>query len=60
MYSKLYTVFGIVLCIGLGAAFASGTRAPDLGLLDDGGSGSSHSSSSGRSSFHFSSWNFGK
>lgn len=60
MLNKFYTAFGISLCIGLGVAFAAGWHAPDLGLLDGSSSGTSHSTSSGRSSFHFSNWNFGK
>lgn len=59
MLSKIYTALGLTLCLGLGVAFAAGWRAPHLGWFDGGSSGSSHSSG-GRSSYHFSSWHFGK
>mgnify|MGYP007114262454 CR=1 FL=1 len=55
MFSKIYTALGLAMCIGLGIAFATGTKAPDLGMT--GGSGSSHG---GRTFFHSSGFHFGK
>ncbi len=59
MLKNLYSAIGLALSLGLGIAFAAGWQAPDLGLTDGSGSGGS-SSTSGRSSYHFSSWHFGK
>lgn len=32
MFAKLYLTLGLSMCIGLGAAFAMGWKAPDLGI----------------------------
>jgi hypothetical protein len=55
MLTKFYTVLGFAMCIGLGIAFATGTKAPDLGFAS--GTGSSHG---GRTFFHSSGFHFGK
>jgi len=60
MFLKIYTGFGILLCMGLGAAFAMRVQAPNLGIVD--GFGEGGGSGSGRGGFYSSSsgWSFGK
>lgn len=45
MLKKLYLGVGLFLCLGLGVAYASGMKAPNLGIADSfkGGSGSGRS-----------------
>lgn len=39
MLSKVYLFVGLSLCIGLGIAFATGWKAPDLGITSGSSSG---------------------
>lgn len=53
MLKKLYLAVGLFLCFGLGAAYAMGWTAPNLGIADSFSSGGS-GGSGGRSFFFFS------
>ena len=59
MLVRFYIAVGILLCIGLGAAFALGWQAPSLGL-SGGGSGGTHYGGVRSSGYRSSGWSFGK
>lgn len=59
MLVRFYIAVGITLCVGLGAAFALGWKAPDLGFTS-GGSGGSHRSGIRSYGYGSSGWSFGK
>lgn len=56
---KAYLVLGLFICTGLGAAFATGMKAPNLGIVD-GFQSAGSGTGSGRGYFHSSGWSFGK
>ncbi len=59
MLVRFYIAVGITLCIGLGAAFAMGWKAPDLGFASA-ASGSGHRSGIRGYGYGSSGWSFGK
>jgi hypothetical protein len=59
MLVRFYIAIGITLCVGLGAAFAMGWKAPDLGLASS-GSGSGYRAGIRSYGYGASGWSFGK
>ncbi len=58
MLVRFYLAVGITLCVGLGAAFAMGWKAPDLGL--SGGGSGGHRTGIRSYGYGSSGWGFGK
>lgn len=58
MLVRFYLAVGLTLCVGLGAAFAMGWKAPDLGFSS--GFGGGHRSGVRGYGYGSSGWGFGK